>query len=267
MSFYGCQFSFDGIPCAEFGLMMYEFGQSDNESGTLSTGVNIIEDRIPRRYTPLFYGAYMNSPLEFTMTFGADPDAIDRDTFLDRWDFDAISSWLTGHTEYKWLDIEQPDMEAFHYRCFITNLRHIDSGMIPWGITCNVVCDSPFAYLYPETYSYTVNGETEIRFFNKSSYHGFYKPKLEAVLQAGGTLSIRNEDDGGREMTFTGLPAAVHNLTVDNENEVIVCDELTNPYPYFNFNFLRLKRGFNRLTVTGNGTITLRCEFPVSIGG
>lgn len=267
MSFYGCHFSFDGVPCEEYGLMIYDFGASGSENAVLSSDAKIVEDRISRRFSPLHYGTIVNKPLEFTLTFGADMTSIDSGTYLDRWDLDAIASWLTGHSEYKWLEIMQPDMETIRYKCFITGLKHVDLGKYPWGFSCNVICDSPFAYLQPATYSYTINGNSSFVFYNRSSYRGFYKPRIELVLRSGGTFSIQNNSDGGRTFLFSGLPTAVTDLAIDNENEIITCSAIANPYPYFNFNFFRLVRGNNELVVNGIGTLNILCEFPVSAGG
>lgn len=267
MAFYGCYFSFNGIPCTEYGLMIYDFGTRSDSSGSLSVDTEIVEDRIARRYTPLHYGTITNEPLEFTMTFGADINAIDKGVHLDRWDMDAIANWLTAHDKYKWLEITQPDMELFRYKCFITDLKYTEVGKLPWGFSCKVICDSPFAYQYPETYRYTVNGTTEIDILNKSSYRGYYKPKLDITLSKGGTFSITNVTDNNRLMQFTGLPTYTTTIYIDTENEIITCDSLANPYQYFNFNFLRLCRGTNHLVLSGVGAIDIVCEFPINIGG
>lgn len=267
MAFNGCYFSFDGIPCTEYGLMLYELGSASDTTNTLSTDMDIVEDRIARRYTPLHYGTITNEPLEFTMTFGADPSAIDKDAYLDRWDMNAIAIWLTAHDQYKWLEITQPDMEMFRYKCFITELKHIDVGNLPWAFSCKVVCDSPFAYQYPEVFKYTVNGTSEVDILNKSSYRGFYKPKMTLSLTRGGTFYIKNTTDNNRTMQFTGLPTSASTITIDNENEVISCGTIANPYQYFNFNFFRLCRGNNHLVINGTGNIEITCEFPINIGG
>ena len=270
MSFYGCHFSFDGVPCTEYGLMIYDFGASSSGENVLSPEVGISEDRISRRFSPLHYGVTVNKPLEFTLTFGADSDAIEAGVYLDRPDLEAITAWLTGHATYKWLEITQPDMETVRYKCIITNVKYVDLGKIPWGITCTVLCDSPFAYMYPETYTYTINGERSFIFYNRSSYRGYYKPRLTIQAPNGGaigTFSIRNNSDGGRVMQFTDIPAVVTKITIDNENEIISCDEIANLYPYFNFKFFRLVRGNNELVVSGTGRLQILCEFPVSIGG
>lgn len=267
MSFYGCHFSFAGVPCTEYGLMMYSFDSNSDSNSVLSADVEIVEDRISRRYTPLHYGVITNKPLEFTMTFGADVESIDANAYLDRWDLDAIAKWLTAHSGYKWLEITQPDMELFRYKCFITELKHVDIGNLPWGFSCKVICDSPFAYQYPDTFKYAVNGTLEADIFNKSSYCGYYKPQLKLVISKGGDFSIKNTTDGKRIMRFTGLPTHEITLNIDNENEIIICGSTANPYRYFNFNFLRLCQGINHLVFDGIGIAEITCEFPISIGG
>lgn len=268
MAFYGCYFSFDGMPCTDFGLMMYDFDtNSSGTNNTLSTKTEIVEDRIARRYTPLHYGTITNEPLEFTMTFGADIPSIDKGVYLDRWDINTIANWLTAHDTYKWLEISQPDMEMFRYKCFITDLKYTDVGNFPWAFTCKVVCDSPYAYQYPEVFKYTVSGSMEIDILNQSCYRGFYKPQVTLSLSKGGTFSIKNVTDNNRTMQLTGLPASASTIYIDNENEIITCDTISNPYQYFNFNFFRLCRGDNHLIITGVGTAEITCEFPINIGG
>lgn len=267
MAFYGCYFSFDGIPCTEYGLMMYDFGSKSDGNNTLFNAIEIVEDRIARRYTPLHYGTIVNKPLEFTMTFGVDTDAIDRGVYLERWDMAAVANWLTAHNEYKWLEISQPDMEMFRYKCFITDLKYIDVGSLPYGFTCTVVCDSPFAYQYPEVFKCSVNGTAEMNIFSTSAYYGYYKPQINLNLKNGGTFSIQNVTDQNRIMQFTGLPTAVKSIQIDNENEIITCADIANLYRYFNFNFMRLCRGENHLIIKGTGSIEITCEFPINIGG
>lgn len=270
MSFYGCQFSFDGIPCYEFGLMMYSFDSKSNDSSdSLSVNADIIEDRISRRYSPLHYGVTKNKPLEFTLTFGADITSIEKDVHLDRWDLNAISNWLTAHDTYKVLEITQPDMETFRYKCFIRDLKKTSIAGVPWAMTCNVLCDSPFAYLQPEHYSYVLNGDDlKQTITNRGSYHGFYKPFI-TLEQDGGDFSICNTTDDSRTMAFINLPTVAKKIYIDTENEVITCvnDPGINLYKYFNFNFLRLQRGINNLVLNGSGKVEIICEFPVSIGG
>ena len=72
-------------------------------------------------------------------------ESIDARQSLDRYEVEAIATWLTGHNTRKWLTIVQADMETFRYKCFISELRLITDGDYPWAFSCKVSCDSPFA--------------------------------------------------------------------------------------------------------------------------
>lgn len=269
MAFYGNYFSFDGQPCTEYGLMVYDLdGNSQSDNSFTSSGT-VVEDRVSHRYKPLYYGIINDKPLEFNLIFGANPKRIEEYKYFDRWDLESIASWLTGKDGYKWLEIEQPDMEAVRYKCIISDLKPITMGRLPYAFSCKVICDSPFAYTYPETTTYSVPSSLSTTYFNRSSYNGYYRPKLEITLNGVSAFKIKNITDNNREFTFTGLPtASALTIYVDNENGVITNSlNLSTLYNSFNFNFFRLKRGENSLLFTGTSTVKIISEFPVNIGG
>lgn len=266
MAFNGCYFRFDGISCKEYGLRLYGMSQLSSDE-VLHTGTDIVEDRTPNRYGSFFYGTVANTPLQFNLTFGIDIGASDKRAFLSRLDLNDVASWLVGHNEYKYLEIEQPDMEEIRYRCIITNLRHSDIGGGLWGFTCTVTCDSPYAYHCPKEYRYEIDGSETVRFYNACTCLNYYKPKIIISPDSAGTFSIKNESDDGRITKLTNLPAVNSSIVLDSENEVITCTDIANPYSYFNFKFFRLVRGMNILTFTGSGVFEMICEYPVIVGG
>ena len=269
MAFYGCEFCFDGVPCTEYGLMIYHFGSNAQSDISFQTG-DIQEERINGRYDSILYGVSQNKALEYTLVFGANMESIDANRSLDRYEVEAVAAWLTGHTERKWLSISQDDMESFRYKCLITDLKLITYGDYPWAFSCTVSCDSPFAYTFPEVYSvYICNGEVEYNLFNRSTYNGYYKPRIEIETYGNCSISIKNNSDSGREFVLsniqTGDPLTI---TIDNKNQIITSNDCSNMYPNFNCSFFRLVRGDNHLSITSDGEATIRfvCEFPVSIG-
>lgn len=267
MAFWGTEFIFDGVPCSEFGLMVYHFGSSGQEDVNFQNG-EIVEDRIPGRYDALTYGLVQNQSLEYTLVFGANMESIDANRSIDRYEVETIAAWLTGYSTRKWLTIIQDDMESFRYKCFISELKLITYGDMPWAFSCKVSCDSPFAYSLPEEYSYTVNGEEQVILFNRSSFNGFYRPAIEIAMHGGTDVSIQNLSDGNRTFQFAGLPGG-NSLVIyiDNKNQVITDNMDLNLYPYFNMKFMRLVRGDNILKIKGSATVKFICEFPVNIGG
>lgn len=267
MAFWGTEFIFDGVPCSEFGLMVYHFGSSGQEDVNFQNG-EIVEDRIPGRYDALTYGLVQNQSLEYTLVFGANMESIDANRSIDRYEVETVAAWLTGYSTRKWLTIIQDDMESFRYKCFISELKLITYGDMPWAFSCRVSCDSPFAYSLPEEYSYTVNGEEQVILFNRSSFNGFYRPAIEIAMHGGSDVSIQNLSDGNRTFRFAGLPGG-NSLVIyiDNKNQVITDNMDLNLYPYFNMKFMRLVRGDNILKIKGKATVKFICEFPVNIGG
>lgn len=267
MAFYGNSFTFNDIPCDDFDLMLYAVDQAEPGAGTFASIPEIQEEERPTRWRPFFFGTKYTKKLEFELVFGVNQTRLDQHQYLDRYELDAVASWLTGHNEYKRLAIVQEDMSDIHYRCFISNLEVIEYGLIPWALKATVICDSPYAYLPPKTFVYQVNGEKTVSLLNESSYNGYYYPIVEFNKAEGSSLSIRNQTDDGRIFHIEKIPSGVHTVIADCDLEIIDCDTGENLYDGFNFNFLRLKRGHNTLTITGNGTVKIRCEFPVNAGG
>lgn len=267
MAFWGTEFIFDGIPCSEFGLMVYHFGSEGQDDVNFAVG-ETAEDRIASRYDSLNYGLVYNESLTYTLVFGANMESIDANSGLDRYDVESIAAWLTGHSVRKWLMIAQDDMEPFRYKCMISGLRLITYGDIPWAFSCTVTCDSPFAYMMPKEFAYDINDEETVVLHNRSSHNGYYMPLMEISIRDGDSISIKNQSDGGREFSFSKLPVGKSlTIAIDNQNQVITNNMDLNLYPYFNMRFMRLVRGDNVLQITGRANVKFICEFPVNIGG
>ena len=116
MAFNSYEFSFNGESSLMYGLMIYDY--DGNGQGNVSFGnqAAIVETRTNNRIQPLHFGVnYHQKPLEFKLVFGAENP-------LDRYDLQNISMWLTGHQQYQWLSIDQPDLEHVQFRCLITKL-------------------------------------------------------------------------------------------------------------------------------------------------
>lgn len=271
MAFYGCEFTFDGRSSHEFGLVVYSLdNHSQDSTFRFQSAGTHFTDRLPWKTSSFHYGRFEEDPAEFTLVFGANPEMLDAHKPFDRWDQEEIAYWLTGKDGYCWLEIDQSDMESFRYRCYISNLQSIFLGDGEYGFSCDVTCDSPYGYAFPRKYSFNVSGEnitTNIR--NRSSANLNYYPLLKISMNGGASISITNEEFG-EKLELTDLPGQTYTITIDNDNQVIYSDELPdfNFYDgHFNFTFLRLKRGDNHLTLSGNGKVDIICEFPVNIGG
>jgi len=267
MAFWGKSFIFNGIPCDDYDLMLYDIGSTSQSAGKFASPVSIIEETTSSRWKPYFYGVKFDKKLEFSIVFGVDQKRIDNEKYLDRYELETIACWLTGHDTYMWLEVEQSDLEYVRYNCMISNLEIVEFGNIPWALKATVICDSPYAYLYPQEFEFDINGSERISFYNESSHNGYFMPQIVISPSSGGNFTITNETDNNRVFSFTNIPNSISQINVDNDKCIISDDQDINMYPYFNFKFFRLKKGENILSVTGNGTLKFICEFPINAGG
>lgn len=243
--------------------MLYDLDQAGQGDAAFGTTVSLSEDRPARRYRPLHYGANLTGWLEFTLTFGA------QEYGLDRFDLEAVAAWLTGHQDYRWLTIDQDDLEPVRYRCIIRELRPVTVAGLPVAFTATVQCDGPYAYAYPREESFLLAGRTDLLLRCDSAHNGYYFPRLKLELDGvSNQFSMVNHADGDREFLLSGLPAGVP-LTLEADCENCILQETGqghNPYEWFNFKFFRMVRGDNPVTVTGDGRLTLQYEFPRNVG-
>lgn len=273
MSFYGTSFSFDGISCEEFGLMLYDLDSTTQGASSWATGTKIKEERIPGRMRSIYYGKTEESNLEFTLVFGANEYAARAGEPIDRAEMQVISLWLTGPDDYRYLQIDQPDMAGVRYRCIITDLKMVELFGKKCGFTCKVHCDSPYAYTLPITYSYSADNSVA-EYFELNDYStvsGLYYPKVTVQYRGLNAFAIDNKTTG-TQTKFNNLPQTSGTITMDGERGIITDSNNLNVYPYFNFVFLPLQRGTNDLILSapnedGNLFVTIECEFPMNVGG
>ena len=266
MSFYGSSFSFDGISCEEYGLMLYDFDsttQGDSEYASLE----IEEERIPGRPRSLFYSTYYKNPLEFKLVFGADEFAAETGEPIDRYDMQLIGAWLTDRREYCDLIIDQPDMERIKYRCIITDLKTVEHANNKWAFEATVHCDSPYGCLEAQTFTYPLSGKTTVLLRSNSTANIPYFPKVTVEMGSSKIFSMINTDDGSREFKLTDLPQANETIVINGETGIMTGSSGINLYPYCNFKFPRLVRGDNHLVLEGASKVIIECEFPVMVGG
>lgn len=158
---------------------------------------------------------------------------------------------------------------CFIFKTIVTELTLIGEEDEVYGMKAEFTCDSPFAYRQPRAYECVVDGNSSslVVIDNDGGMNRYYSPIVTYVTKGAGDLEIINVSDKNRNFKFTGLNDIGTEITVDNENYVITCANGKNLYPHFNYKFLRLLPGENELVVSGNGVVTIKCQFPVNIGG
>ena len=256
------EFTFNGESSYQYGLMVYDIGGVGQRDVSFGNRAEIVETRTSGRIRPIHFGVkYHEDPLEFQLVFGAEQA-------LDRYELERVSYWLTGHQDYKWLSIGQPDLEKLQFRCMVTELTPISHGWLPVAFQATIRCDCPYAYSFPFRNQYTISGETGILLRNDSSVREWIRPELTFVPAAGTSeLVLVNADDGDRQFRLSGIPESV-TVTVDNDTGIITTAPTEhNLYGGFDLQFFRLVSGDNHIKATGDGTLTISGRFLYNTAG
>lgn len=259
--FRAFDFIFADVSASEYGLFICDLGNKKHEDNMIGNVAKIVETRIADRVTPLHYGVrYHDEPLKFNLIFGSNQ-------FLDRYQVQAVSNWLTGYQEYQWLSIEQPDMEHIQFHCLIEKLTPITVNWLPVVFEAQVVCDCAYGYSYPWEKKLSVDGSLKMVFYNDSTIRENLKPDLTIQLASGTrNFSITNKTTG-TVMKFTGLPAGGVTIIADNENGILRDGNGEyNLYDYFNFQFFELASGDNELVIDGTGTVIISGRYRYNVG-
>ena len=267
MAIYGDTFTFDGISCEDYELMLYDREGHNRDAHAYGGTVSIIEEKVLSKNKPLFYGATFDKKLEFQLIFGLNIDRIDANNALSTDESNDIASWLIGHTQYKYLQIDSDDYANIRFKCIITGLEEIVYGERAWAMKANVVCDGPYAYRPPTVSRFVIQGHKTIDLFNSSGCNGYYYPIIEYRPVSGGDLIITNVSDNGRKTEFVDIPSSVQRITVNNDTLVITNNIGINLYDKFNKKSVRLKKGINTIDISGNGELIFYCEYPINIAG
>lgn len=263
--FTACRFTFDGISCDAYGLMLYDISSVSSVDAAFATA-KIQEEDIPSQGKPFFYAVTREEPLEFTLTFGPNMDRVDDGEHLSKPELSSISKWLCKDG-YKKLAIDQKDMADYFYRCIITELSPTSVNGVAWALTATVRCDGAYAYRTSQVYSIDASSGKGSLVINALHDNGpYYWPVVSIVPSGAGTISIHSEEDDGRQFQLSGLPDGVGTITIDGSKGIITSSTGVNIYPFCNFRFLRLLQGDNQIAVDGTCKVEIACEYPAFIG-
>ena len=263
MSFYARNFIYDSIISSEYGLTI----SSDNDSSVSGADVELHTQSIYRRPKAYLLGVQQTPVLSM-------PIYITVPLSLSSTESSVISRWLFGRTSYKRLQIIQYDMQYVYYNCIFTSPQIERVGNVIRGYRSKIVCDSPFAWEFPKTITYSYDGNTaydDICINNTSDNDDYTYPEISFSINAyGGGLSIINTSDNNRKFVFYGLDAN-EVMTVNNDTQVISSSTGENRLPNFNdgattpsdfYKWLRYVPGENRLSIEGNiSSLSLTHQF------
>jgi len=260
MSFWGSTFVFDSVPSETYNLYIAGMGDSYDNA---SNDIEIKTESIWRRPVVYTYGTQQSPVLQFGISFRTPVELTAPNSQL-------VQSWLFGKNEYKKLQIMQNDMQDMHFNCFLTSPQIVRVGNLIIGFDATAVCDAPWGWTFPKTYTYNYSGSViaTLNHQNQSDYTGYTYPQMTFTMNLyGGDLSIANASDNDREFSITDLdPNEI--ITIDNDLQILSSSGTTRRLSNFNKNWLRFVRGLNVLTVTGDiAQITFTYKQARKLGG
>lgn len=246
MAFNGEVLIYDGTPSDLFGLYIYNdngsFDESGGESSELITGSTV---RYPFKF---LYGHGDFDVLEFDISLVSKKP-------ITRERRSVIYKWLVNRNEYKKLQIVQDDLNTIYFNTVFTEAKDIFHGNDMYGITVTAVCDSPYAYEEPVTYTAAELSSAVI--YNDSDIDDYIYPVIKITMgSSGGDISVINGNESGRAFTFTGLSGG-EVITVDNRLKTITSSSGVRRLSAFNKKWFRIHPGDNEITIIGSGTVDI----------
>lgn len=255
------EFYYDGISGSSMGLSLVNI-----ETGMLEENFgysrSIVEEKTPYRVKP-YFSKFEKEPLTLTLTF-----AKINENDLE-WDFDyrkRVVRWLF-QDEYKPL-ICMDNPEVIYYCTPVNDVKRFDNGLLHGYIPVTFRCNSPYAYTpaYVYTYDFASSGGIDIiDVENLTNVEQYYYPEIEITMIGSNSMTIENLSDCGEIFALNGLDIG-ETIYINNESEQIETSLGATVYRLGNFNkgWLKLVQGINRLRITGDVSLVIRCIYPIS---
>lgn len=266
MAFYGCSFIYNDIPSELYGLKIMDIDSQEISKTMGSSSMEIMEQKIFRRAQPYFYGSTPAPKLQFALSAYSESE-------MDAEMFQLVQKWLFSSRSYKKLQIDQVDIRDIYFDCIMTDPTINRVGNLIQGFSCTVLCNSPYAWMFPTTTNYTYTApivDSSVVYYNASDDTGSYLyPTLVITMNnIGGDISITNSSDSSRVFSFTGL-SADEVLTVNCSTQTISSSTGLKRLSNFNKKFLRLVPAVNNLRIQGNvANVAMTVQYTArKIGG
>lgn len=256
--FNAIYFTYDGVYSGDYGLYIASIdGEYVQTTSVYAPTLNIAKGIKSKKF---FYSGidYEDAPeYQFSLMSQTEiPDIARRD----------ILSWLVGRKGFKRLYMHQKEYFGIYYNCIFTTVDIIYVGGKCHGFTLTAKFDSPYCYGEPTQKKITLaKGVSQtIAFHNESDVLDDY---VYPTLTFSKDISIVNQSDGSRVTSYSGVETDKGEIiTIDNELKIVDStvggDKLSN----FNLNWLRFKKGINKLVISGEGEVTISCPKYILLG-
>lgn len=255
---------------SDYGVILAAFEYEGSSEHDLALNHSTIEEYVGQNPVPIYLGAQYSEKLKPTITLVKDPsNQNDNSTkYFTEHECRFILRELTGFNGYKWMQIDHDSLdELLFYYVRITGVRYQKINQYVYGITLDLECDSPFAWSQEFYYSYSINNNETLIFYNTSDdlYNYLYPIVTISSSTYIPNLTITNIDDNNRSTELTNV-AANTIITMDCKNEILSIPGNTYPLNNFNMKWMRLVNGENKFISNANINISFRYRVARKVG-
>lgn len=176
-------------------------------------------------------------------------------------DIFEIANWLVTDN-YKILELG--NQSGIYYNAVLVNsegLHHYaNGGILPVEFSTN----SPYAWSIPKEEQFEISSSTVINVVGGSNAVDYYYPYMEIKKTSSqGDVKIQNLTTDDKEIEIKDM-FVNETITLDNDWELCKTDKaMATMHDRFNYEWLRLRRGNNRIKVTGACEIKFVHNYPV----
>jgi hypothetical protein len=262
MSFIGTNFEFNNQNSSDFGISLVHI-ETDFLKNNFGVQKTINSEKIRYKDMPILYNVERNSYTISITIAKINPN----DMTWSLEDRLAISQWLfvDDNQFHDFVSEDYPDL-VFSLQFISGNFN--DNYLNQGYVELEAQTQYPYLHTRPSILEYDLTDNTTttiIEIENPSNIIDYYYPIFEFTVSNGTTLKIKNLTVGGEETIFNNNLTINEVLSVDNANQRIISNTGDERISDFNFVFLRLIKGINRLEITGQGTLLLKTCFPIMI--
>lgn len=254
-------FEYNGVISAQYGLKMASFEAKDGveEISAYSPTISTSKPKKHKRFYTL--GVSYSDPPEQQISLVCEgiitPEAKRE-----------ILAWLSDNQDFKKLVIHSPELEMYYYRCIFKDIQTVNVNGVCVGFTMTAVFDSYYQYGTDSVRALKDGNYNnyELKIPNLSDIQEYVYPIVELTVTdlTDNTVSIINKtDDETREFKLVNIPV---NTKIIIDNELKIIDGSGISLSDFNKNWLRLRKGVNKLTITMKGSLKITCPQYACLG-
>lgn len=256
-------FIINGVNSSDIGLNGVSIIRTDGGmfNSAYMGGLDIVEETVPYRTNPVFYRV-QRRPIEFSLKF----------SFLeDLWTPDRLYEFASHFSSDTYVEFQTCDDLGKYYYVLCPNQSDITTNGMQQGwveLTLRTNASHAWSTIYEDQYDLSNNTSTQmiqLKNLSNISKYGFLYPEIEIKLLDTSTgFSLKNYNDGGRIVSFTGLNL-LETIYLNGDRKEIISSTGLYRYNNWNKNWLRLPVGTSNIEVTGKCLITTRMRYALFV--